>query len=81
MINCCLLCLKPAVVGLIGAAVISTGVAVFFPSGFSLNVISTLTFWKSLVIFIISLVLVFKKVHPIKMILLSAFLGIIIGFI
>ena len=73
--------LKPAVIGLILSAVISTFVAVFFPEGFILNVFSNIQFWKSMIIFGLSLVLVFKKIHPVKVILMSAFLGIVLGFI
>ena len=73
--------LKPAVIGLILSAVISTFVTVFFPEGVVLNVFTNVSFWKSLFIFSLSLVLIFSKVHPIKVILSSAFLGIILGFI
>lgn len=73
--------LKPAVIGLILSAVISTFLTVFFPEGILLNTFTNVSFWKSMFIFVISLALVFKKIHPIKVILSSAFLGIILGFI
>lgn len=73
--------LKPTVIGLIMSAVISTFMTVFFPEGLMISVLSTISFWKSMFIFSLSLVLVFMKVHPIKVILSSAFLGIILGFI
>ena len=73
--------LKPAVIGLILSAVISTFLTVFFPEGILLNTFTNIEFWKSMFIFSLSLVLVFSKVHPIKVILSSAFLGIILGFI
>ncbi|MBQ2675918.1 MAG: chromate transporter [Clostridia bacterium] len=73
--------LKPAVIGLIGSAVVSIGAAVFFPAGFSLGVFTTYAFITSLIIFIIMAVLSFKKVHPIIVILLSAALGIAVGYL
>lgn len=68
--------LKPAVVGLIAAAVISTGKTVFFPAGISLAVITDFSFISSAVIFGAALVLALKRVHPIAIIALSAVLGI-----
>lgn len=66
--------LKPAVIGMIGTAVISIGKTVFLP-------FETVSFICSLVIFAISLALVFKKKHPILVILLSAALGIACGYL
>ncbi len=73
--------LKPAVIGLIGSAVITTGSAVFFPSGFDLATIATPSFLLSAVIFVIMLFLGIKKVHPILIILFSAILGILAGYL
>ncbi len=70
----CMAGLKPAVVGMIGTAVLSVGKTVFFP----FEIAPALC---SLVIFAISLVLVFKKKHPIVVILLSAALGIACGYL
>ena len=70
----CMAGLKPAVVGMIGTAVLSVGKTVFFP----FEIVPALC---SLVIFAISLVLVFKKKHPIVVILLSAALGIACGYL
>ncbi len=72
--------LKPAVIGLIGSALITMATTVFFPIGFSVSVFKTAEFFVSLGIFLLSAVLVFKKVHPIVIILLSAVLGIISGY-
>lgn len=72
--------LRPAVIGLIGAAIISVVIEVFFPSGMSLGVFTTLSFWSSLVIFALMLFLQFKKLHPIMIIVLSAVLGIAVGY-
>ena len=64
--------LKPAVVGMIGAAFISVARTVFFPSGVSVSAFSAVSFWVFLGLFAAASVLAFKKVHPIKIILLSA---------
>lgn len=67
--------LKPAVVGLIGAAIISVGENVFFPNGtvFGMPLIA------SIEIFLCALLCLKKKVNPILIILLSAALGILCG--
>ena len=77
----CMTGLKPAVIGLIGSAVISTGVTVFFPAGISLAVFTTVEFLSALVIFALALVLALKKVHPILIIVISAILGITVGYL
>jgi len=68
--------LKPAVIGLIAAALISIGKTVLFPSGFLIS----LSFFISIGIFAISAVLAFTKKHPILIILSSAILGIVFGY-
>ena len=73
--------LKPAVVGLIGKAVLNVVITVFFPEGLSLAVFTSVEFYLSLGIFAIMAVLAFKKVHPILIICLSAVLGIAVGFV
>ncbi len=68
--------LRPTVVGLIGAALLSLGRDVFVPaagSPVSLVVIS-------IGIFIVMAVLAFKRIHPIVIIGLSAVAGIITGY-
>ena len=77
----CMTGLKPAVVGLIGGAILSVVLTVFFPAGISLSVFSGSGFYVSAAIFAIMLVLAFKKVHPILIICLSAVLGIVAGYI
>ncbi|MBS7360492.1 MAG: chromate transporter [Oscillospiraceae bacterium] len=81
--------LKPAVIGLIGSALLSIFITVFF-SGLSftfaggLAVDETFNIIKiviSALICILMTVLVFKKVHPIIIIVLSAALGIATGYI
>ena len=73
--------LKPSAIGLIAAAVISIGAAVFFPSGFSQNVFTTPDFWISAGIFLAMLVLIFIKNVPILVIVISAVLGIVVNVI
>ena len=75
----CMSGLKPAVIGLIGAALLSTGATVFFPDGFSAENISMPGLLVPAAIFILMLVLALKKVHPILIIILSAALGILAG--
>lgn len=67
----CMTGLKPAVIGLIGASVLSIGETVFIENGFS---------FASLILFLSMSILAFKKVHPIIIILISALVGIILGF-
>ena len=72
--------LKPAVVGMIGAAFISVARTVFFPAGLSVSVFSSASFWVFLGLFAVTVVLAFKKVHPINVILLSAVIGVGAGY-
>ena len=76
----CMSGLKPAVVGLIGAAVISVASTVFIPSGFSTALFTSPAFYVSLGIFLVMAVLAFKKVHPIIIICISACIGIVAGY-
>ena len=74
--------LRPVVIGLIGSAVLSMALEVFFSAGISLAAMTGYWFIVSLVIAVIALVLVFKcKAHPIIIILLSAALGIAAGYL
>ncbi len=77
----CMTGLKPAVIGFIGAAVVSIAATVFIGSGFSLEIFKSVDFYASAVIFIGALVLTFKKVHPIIIICLSAVIGIAVGYL
>ena len=61
--------LKPAVIGMIGTAVLSIGKTVFVQPGM----------WVSAGIFAVMAVLAFKKVHPIIIICISAAAGILAG--
>ena len=80
IVSGCMAGLKPAVIGLIGTAVLSVGKTVFFPQGFSTGVLGGMSFYISLAIFLLMTVLAFKKVHPILLICLSAVIGICAGY-
>lgn len=72
--------LKPAVVGMIAASIISIGTEVFFPQSVTLSVLSSAGFYVSLGIFVLAVILSFKiKVNPILIIIISACLGIVLG--
>ena len=75
--------LRPAAVGLIASAVLTTALEVFFPLGFTniLTTVTSLEFISGIVIFALSLFLILKKkLHPIYVILISAALGIAVGY-
>lgn len=72
--------LRPAVIGLIGSAIVSIGATVFVPTGFA--DINWFLFAVSAVIFAVSAILTFKvKLHPILIIIISALLGILSGIV
>ncbi|MBQ8910141.1 MAG: chromate transporter [Oscillospiraceae bacterium] len=77
----CMTGLKPAVVGLIGGAVVSVVWTVFFPAGWTVSVFTDVSFYASLAIFVTMVILAFKKVHPIIIICLSAAVGIATGYL
>ncbi len=75
IVSGCMSGLKPAVIGMIGTAVLSVGKTVFLPFDWASNLCS-------LGIFGLSLYLVMKKkAHPILIILLSAAAGIAFGYL
>ncbi|MBQ8506076.1 MAG: chromate transporter [Clostridia bacterium] len=76
VISGCMAGLRPAVVGLIGSALISVGQTVFFPAGFAFGA----EFFLALAIFGLCALLAFRKLHPIWIICLSAVLGIAAGY-
>ena len=65
----------------IDAAIISVAQKVFFPGGFALDVFKHPQIYISLILTIIMIICAFKKVHPIIIILLSAVVGILVGYI
>ena len=77
----CMSGLKPAVVGLIAAAVLSIAGTVLFPMGLSWDAVLNLKFAFSLVLFGAMTVLAIKKVSPIIIVAISAVLGIGVGFL
>lgn len=81
VIRGCMSGLKPAVIGLIGTAVLSIAMTVFLPAGWSAAVFTEISTYVSLAIFALGLVLAFRKVHPIWIICLSAAAGIAAGYL
>ncbi len=73
--------LKPAAVGLIASAVLTIAATALAPAGWSLSLFTSPDFYAALAIFVLGAVLAFKKKHPILIILLSAGLGIIWGYL
>ena len=71
--------LRPAVIGMIGAAVVSVGQTVFLPEG--LAAVTAYPLVCSLAIFALMAVLTHKKLHPIVINLLTALLGIVTGYL
>lgn len=73
--------LKPAVIGMIGAAALSVGMTVLFPAGLTAAVFTQPAFYAAAGIFAGALLLTLKKLHPIGVILLSAAAGIALGYL
>lgn len=76
IVSGCMTGLKPAVIGLIGAAVVSMAKTAFFPKEYLINTQTCISF----IIFVVILSLGLKKVNPIMLIIISAFVGIISGY-
>lgn len=73
--------LKPAAIGMIASAVVSTGQTILVSTGVSMQNILSPGFIGSLVIFISMFVMAMKKAHPIIIVMISAVAGILIGSI
>ena len=73
--------LKPVVVGLIGAAILTIAVKALNLGSFALTLSFGLSLLFSLIILAPCLILAFKKKHPIFIVLLSAGLGIGFGYL
>lgn len=73
--------LKPAVPGLILAALIKLGKSVFFPEGVRGARFGQPSFWISLLLTAFLIFLMRKKVHPIKVLLIAAACGIFAGYV
>ena len=80
IVSGCMSGLKPAVVGMIGTALLSVGKTVLFPKGMTKEVFFEEIFYLSAGIFVLTAFLAFRKVHPILVICISAALGIVLGF-
>lgn len=76
----CMSGLKPAVIGLIAAALFSAAKKVFFPGAPTLGALFGAAFWLSAGILALDLFLSLKKLHPILIIVISAALGIAAGY-
>ena len=73
--------LKATVVGLIAATVLRVGREIFFFEGINLAVLRSANFYVSLGIFAVALfLLLYKKLNPILIIVLSAVAGILFGY-
>ena len=70
------------VIGLISMALLSVAGTAFLPGGFSLELLKSPIFISSIIIFMVVMFLTFKKkTHPILIIVISALLGIVSGYI
>ena len=78
--------LKSTVVGLIGATVLKVGYDVLFPAGFTFDSffqteLLSANFWFIIIVFTVMLfLLLYKKLNPILVIVLSAAAGIVAGY-
>lgn len=78
--------LKSTVVGLIGATVLNVGYDVLFPNGFTFEgffgtELLSANFWFIIILFALMLfLLLYKKLNPILVIVLSAGAGIVAGY-
>lgn len=73
--------LKATVVGLIAATVLRVGREIFFFEGINLAVLRSANFYVSLGIFAVALfLLLYKKLNPILIIVLSAAAGVLFGY-
>ena len=77
----CMSGLKPAVIAMIASAIVSVGQSVFFHDGINKEAFYSSSFISSAAIFLVMLILTFKKLHPVIIILLSAVMGIAAGYL
>lgn len=80
MVKGCLAGIKPAAIGLIGAAVLSIGREVLFPGGIAAEALASKEFYISLLICAAGIGMLVKKLHPIGIICVSAGAGILAGY-
>lgn len=81
VVSGCMKGLKPAVIGLIGYALFNAGKIVFFPAGFDLEGLLSLSFLAAFILFVAMFILALKKVNPILIICISAVAGIAFGYL
>jgi len=79
VVKSCMRFVKPAAVGLIGAAAVSIGKTALVPAGMSVSSLTGAPFLTALGVFALTLLLALKKVHPIVLILISAAAGLAAG--
>ncbi len=80
LVQGCLNGMKAAVVGLIAAALLSVGQTVFFGGTPTPDAFRSAGFYVAVGIFLITVVLAFRKTHPVLLICLAAALGIAAGY-
>lgn len=80
IVSGCMSGLRPAAIGLIGAALLKLSAQVFLPNGFTGVDFTDVWLYVSIGIFSLGTLLSFKKVHPIIIICISAVIGIATGY-
>ncbi len=73
--------IRPVAIGLIAAAIISVGKAAFYVEGMGFHDLLAPDFLVKVLLFALLVVLAVKKVKPIQLILLSAVLGVVSGYV
>lgn len=81
IVGACMSGLRPAVIGMIGSAALSISAEVFVPTKITLAYFASYSFITTVIIFLISLIMIFKKINPIIVIVTSAILGIAAGYL
>lgn len=75
--------LKPAVVGLIGSAVVTVALAIFAPQGIQADMFAEAStwFWLAVSALMLWVCMKWKKLHPIVIVCICALVGIIAGYL
>ncbi len=76
----CMSGLRPAAVGLIASAVITLAISTFFAGSINTEVFMQIDFYILIALTIVMTIMAFKKVNPILLILISAGIGIALGY-
>ncbi|MCR4594597.1 MAG: chromate transporter [Clostridiales bacterium] len=77
----CMSGLRPAAIGLIASVIITLAITTFFGESLNTEIFTQYTFYLSLGLTIIMTMLALKKVNPILLIVISAAVGIVAGYI